>query len=436
MERRTKCVWSDYRRAKRSRKLFKGSVVTLCFLSAFQLARRVQHSLMIDSQLQLETTRGRQASNASGSGSSDSSFTIPWLTRLQDENFCRSRASTVPNKLVKSTRPSLSRKYDYVKIIKAFVRSKPLDIVISYCTGDVSWIQELGCGENLHIHIYLKCSTSTTTLDQYLSMACVQTVDLFADGKHGPEATLRHFIYENYDSLNMTYFCKDRDQNGARIHKTPTGPLRRLGLGLLALGDHGGFVHTAQDPAVVDKKVLPDLFTLLGWNIHPATSTSQYYRCGSKLGFRACEKHWWFKLIDGRSSVDWLSQALTWRTQVRHYKRDTHFYSVLQPFRNGELLDTGGFQRDHRGFPPLAQVDSFCQLYSLLTCLPCSNPWLPGRTQFIVSSRRMRSIPKEVYRAANKQVLSEYTWGLVFNCFQPYEVHAEGGLPFILCDDL
>ena len=359
--------------------------------------------------------------------------------QLRNTSFCERRARAVPREIESTTAASLRTDIDYVRVIDHFTALRPLDIVISFCEGIVSWIDQLNCRDTLHIYIYLKCAHTAQEMDQYLLSPCVTLVALYiVNVTGGPEATVRHFIHENYDSLNMTCFVKDRDQLGSRVQKFPTGPLRRIALGLLALGDRGGFVHIAQDPVRVGGSSLSDISTLFWGYSYFHRASSKYHRCGVKHGFRECKRHWWFKLMDTRNNVDWFSRALTIRTGVRHFKRDSHFYSVLQPFRKGELLDTGGFARDAQGFPSLedrANLKEFCALYTLLTCLPCSNPWIPGRTQFIVSSQRMRSVPKEVYAETSKQLLYEYTWGLLFNCFEPFDAHVEGAHFFIRCED-
>lgn len=389
-----------------------------------------------------ETSEGRRKFNKdmdTGGISSDLNtvFSAVLDAQLRNNSFCERRERAVPRKIVATTVASLRMDIDYVKIIDQFTVTRPLDIVISFCEGIVSWIDQLHCRDTLHIYVYLKCAHSAQEMDQYVS-PCVKLVSLHSgDDAGGPEATVRHFIHENYDSLNMTCFVKDRDQLGSRIDRFPTDPLRRIALGLLALGDRGGFVHIAQDPVQLSVSSLEDVSTLFWGHGVFHLASSRYHRCGTKR-FKECNRHWWFKLMDTRNNVDWLSRALTIRTGVQHFKRDSHFYSVLQPFRKGELLDTGGFTRDAQGFPTLvdrARLKEFCALYMLLTCSPCSNPWIPGRTQFIVSSQRMKSIPKEVYAATNKHFLQEYTWGLLFNCYEPFEVHVEGAHWFIRCED-
>ena len=65
----------------------------------------------------------------------------------------------------------------------------------------------------------------------------------------GPDMTVRHFIHENYDSLNMTCFVKDRDQLGSRVQVSSA--LEKDSTRSSCPRDRGGFVHIAQDPVRV-----------------------------------------------------------------------------------------------------------------------------------------------------------------------------------------
>ena len=362
--------------------------------------------------------------------------------------FCAVRAKLVPNNAVakagaiKQTNTSALSLTD-TEYIHLFSTSSPLDIVVSHCDGDISWIRQFRCNQNLRVYVYLKCGASEAA-SAFSTKSCVRLVNLTSHESAGPEGTLRHFIHSNYYSLNLTYFCKDREQIGARIAKVPSGPIKRLRLGLAALDGTGGFVHTAQDAIRHDpfKYLSFDLYTLLfGLGDSPnVVRPSAYQRCGLSLPFQPCEEHWWFRLMDTRDNTDWLSSALSWRTSVQHFKRDAHFYSFFQAIRSEipGLNDNvrGGFSRDGLGFPSATKkdTDSFCSLYSTLTCTPCSNPWIPARTQFLVSSRRMQSLPRHLY-TANSSIFTEYTWGLVFNCFVPYNLHREGEISFLRCTD-
>jgi len=363
---------------------------------------------------------------------------------VNHQDFCEVRTKFVPNNV--GSEPRTTNKFapattlSDTELIYWFTISNPLDIVVSHCEGDISWIQQFRCHQNLRVYIYLKCGNSESAF-ALSTKSCVQLVNLTAQESAKPEGTLRHFISTNYYSLNLTYFCKDREQIGARLNKVPTGPIRRLRLGIAALGGNGGFVHTAQDPIQLDRYMLSDLLTLLlGLGNTSKVPRSAYQRCGPSFPFTPCESHWWFRLMDTRDNKDWLSSALSWRTTIQHFKRDAHYYSFFQAFRNDNPDNSdvvnGGFSKDERGFASSTRqdTDSFCSLYSTFTCRPCTNPWIPARTQFLVSRRRMQSLPRQLY-GDNSSLFMEYTWGLLFNCFIPYDLHREGKFPFIRCID-
>ena len=148
--------------------------------------------------------------------------------------------------------------------------------------------------------------------------------------------------------------------------------------------------------------------------------------------------------MDTRNSVDLLSMLLTWRTGVNHFKRDKHNYSFFQAMRVSHTGPEGQLPMDSRGFPASwsknerqrLQMEQFCGTFESITCLPCNNPWIPARTQFIVSKYRIHAIPKYWFgHKQNNSIFSEYNWGLLFNCFIPYQAHKESMYPYLRCAD-
>lgn len=378
--------------------------------------------------------------------------------------FCAHRASHVSRTLAvqRSTRAQqiLSRYsetgstngWTAEDIVSAFTASRSLTIVISQCKNDVAWIQKLQCNPRLRIIIYIKCEVAER-FKQYHS-ECIHYHYLTVPEAKGPEGTLQHFVHENYHDLSdYTYFCKDNEQRGNAINAIPTNALRRLALGLVALGDDGGFVHTAQDPILNVSSTLYEN----AWSLLQAAflGNTAYYnltkvpnhmkRCGEIPGFRECHKHWWFRLMDSRNSRSPMTRILEYMTGVRHFVRDINFYSFFPAVRvDKEIQPDGGFLRDSRGFPygwtdeigPKSEkINDFCSVYERFTCLPCTNPWIPARSQFIVSRQRVQSVPKTEFQREKAGNLGEYFWGLIFNCFELYREHREGQHAYIRCVD-
>jgi hypothetical protein len=92
---------------------------------------------------------------------------------------------------------------------------------------------------------------------------------------------------------------------------------------------------------------------------------------------------------------------------------------------------------DSGGFPLGGQALhlKWCSLFERLTCASCNNAWLPIRSQFLVSKRRIRSLPRAEY-LPKTSIFSEYNWGVTFNCFQEHRHHKPGSYPFFLCRDM
>ena len=384
-------------------------------------------------------------------GMNGTSANITWSGpfKIKDhELFCADRAAYVPNEVTVADSVARfgseimkkSNEIAYqVRVIEDFTVSRSLGVVISQCSVSVHWIAHLPCNQHIDVFVYLKCHEAL--LFERHSTRCIKYIDLTNAESMGPEGTLRYHISVNYDALSdYTYVCKDREQAGARLDNIATGPLKRLSLGLLAIGHDGGFVHTAQDPVFAQPMFIHDIFTLLSGQL---SRKSSFHRCGNKTGFLDCKRHWWYRFMDPRTSDDYFSALLTQRTGVRHVKRDRHNYSFFQAIRIDQTGARGRIALDTRGFPAQPssdkeklKVERFCHAFELLTCASCNNAWIPARTQFIVSRRRIRSIPKEFFTAdENKKVFSEYNWGFLFNCFVSYESHKESEYPYLRCAD-
>ena len=305
-------------------------------------------------------------------------------------------------------------------VIDAFTSSRSLSIVISQCEGELSWLRDLRCNPQLRVYIYIKCGSR---IAENVNMnACINIVNLRAIESSGPGGTVQHFVYNNYHNLtDYTFFGKDTEQRTGRIYKQHTHTLRRLALGLLAMGHDGGFVHVAQDP--------------LDFGF-------RYQKCGKGKNLRECSRHWWFRRMDERNSTDWLSKILSMLTGVSHFKRDVHFWSLVQNFRvNNETNRFGGFRRDERGFPLQAdaimsrRIQNFCSNFERLACVPCDNAWVPSRSQFIVSKARILSLPRAEFQLSNIAHINDVYWGILFNCFIRHAEHKESQYPFLRCRD-
>eukprot|EP00976_Prorocentrum_cordatum_P062923 1176905-Prorocentrum_minimum.AAC.3 len=79
-------------------------------------------------------------------------------------------------------------------------------------------------------------------------------------------------------------------------------------------------------------------------------------------------------------------------------------------------------------------ANEFRKLCFRYTCAPCpeESPLMPIRSQFLVSRRRVHSLPWSVYQGEFQTKGGEYTFGLYFSC---NKVGYSGRLPYLHCAD-
>lgn len=117
--------------------------------------------------------------------------------------------------------------------------------------------------------------------------------------------------------------------------------------------------------------------------------------------------------------------------QLHHHK----WHKRTSKSSSTRLAIVGSGSADSRGFPKDFDTGKFCALFKRLTCRnDCNNALIPIRTQFVLSRKRMLSLPKAAFDIALADGFSEYTWAFAFNCYQDYKKDATG-YPYIICAD-